>query len=120
MGGSSSSASSATKNETTDGRVAGDNGAIGVSAQGDVSLHMVPDEAFAMSTEALREIGELARSVVDTGGRATETAQGALSLALQNTQAANRTETSQLSEQLFKVGIPAAALAYAASKIWGK
>jgi len=52
MGGSSSSSSSSTKNFNRDARVAGDNGALGVSAEGDV--HIVPDEAFALGGEANR------------------------------------------------------------------
>lgn len=118
--GSSSSSSSATTNNTRDGRVAGDNGAVGVSAEGDVNLHMVADEAFELGSEALAEFAELARSVVDVGGKTTETASDALSLALHQTQEASRTEGAQLSDQLIKIGIPAAALAFVAAKIWGK
>ena len=119
--GSSSSSSSATTNQTRDGRVAGDNGAIGISADGgDVTLHMVSDEAWQLGREALEELGDLARLVTTTGGRATETAQGALALALETTQEKNRTEATQLSEQVIKIGIPAAAIAFAVSQIWRK
>ncbi|PJE25765.1 hypothetical protein SAMN06297129_2448 [Pseudooceanicola antarcticus] len=118
--GSSSSSSSATTNNTRDGRVAGDNGALGVSAEGDVSVHMVADEAFELGKEALAEFADLARGVVDMGGQTTQTASDALSLALHQTQQAGRTEGAQLSDQLIKIGIPAAALAFAVSKIWGK
>ena len=120
MGGSSSSSSSSTKNFNRDGRVAGDNGAIGVSADGDVGVHIVPDEAFALGSEAIREIAELAGSVTASGERATETAQGALQLALQGAQSANRSEAANLSENIIKIGIPAAAIAYAVSQIWSR
>ena len=129
MGGSSSSSSSSTKNFNRDARVAGDNGAFGVSAEGDV--HIVPDEAFALGSEAIREIAELAGSVTASGERATETAQGALKVALQGAQsanrvalqgaqAANRSEAANLSENIIKIGIPAAAIAYAVSQIWSR
>ena len=118
MGGSSSSSSSSTKNFNRDARVAGDNGAFGVSAEGDV--HIVPDEAFALGSEAIREIAELAGSVTASGERATETAQGALQLALQGAQSANRSEAANLSENIIKIGIPAAAIAYAVSQIWSR
>lgn len=120
MGGSSSSSASTTTNETRDGRVAGDNGAIGLSVgEGDVGVHIVPDEAFQLGGEAIQEIASLARLVTETGGRATETAQGALALALDETQQRDRSEETQLSEQIIKIGIPAAALAFAVSQIWG-
>lgn len=121
MGGSSSSSTSSTTNLTRDGRVAGDNGAIGLSvSEGDVGVHIVPDEAFQLGGEAIREIANLARVVTESGGRATETSQQALSLALDGARVANRSEESQLSEQIVKIGIPAAALAFAVSQIWGK
>lgn len=131
MGGSSSSSASTTKNETRDGRVAGDNGAIGLSVgEGNVDVHIVSDEAFQLGGDAIREIAEfalfstrtnadLARFVANTGGRATETAQSALSVALDQTQQRNRSEETQLSEQIIKIGIPAAAIAFAVSQIWG-
>lgn len=118
--GSSSSSSSATTNNTRDARVAGDNGAVGISSEGDVQVHMVADEAFELGGAALAELSDLARSVVDVSGKSTETSSDALRLALQNTQAAGRTETTQIADQLIRIGIPAAALAFAASKIWGK
>lgn len=121
MGGSSSSSASSTTNETRDGRVAGDNGAIGLSVgEGDVTVHLTPDEAFQLGGEAIREIADLARSATESGGRATETSQAALTAALQGVTSANRSEETQLSEQIIKIGIPAAALAFAVSQIWGK
>jgi len=116
--GSSSSSSSTTKNYNRDARVAGDNGALGVSAEGDV--HIVPDEAFALGSEAIREVAELAGAVTASGSRATETAQGALEVALKGAQAAKRSEASSLSEDIIKIGIPAAAVAYAVSQIWSR
>lgn len=118
--GSSSSSSSATTNNTRDGRVAGDNGAIGVSAEGPVNLHVTADEAWQLGSEALAEISDLARSVTDNSSQATQAAQGALALALDKTQQRDRSEETQLSEQVIKIGIPAAALAFAVSQIWGK
>ena len=126
MGGSSSSSAVATSNKTVsksksrDARVATDNGGIGVSTSGEVALNIVPDEAFQLGKEALAEISDLARSVTDTGGRATETAQSALAMALERSQQMERSEETQLSEQIIKIGIPAAALAFAVSQIWGK
>lgn len=118
--GSSSSSSSATTNNTRDGKVNAEGESLGISSEGDVQVHMVSDEAFQLGREAIAEVTDLARNVTNTSGAATETAQGALAMALQNTQDKNRTEATQLSEQVIKIGIPAAALAFAVSQVWGK
>lgn len=79
---------------TEDNRIIADGGGIGINADGDVSLHMVPDEAFELAEFAL---GETTRAFSD---------------ALVRTQAAARTESAQLAEQIIKIGIPAAALVF--------
>jgi phosphotransferase system IIA component len=104
MSSSSKSAQSSSQS-TTDARVAGDNGAIGVSAQGDVQVHLVADEAFELGALAIKEVSS-------TLGAALEGTQKALF----KTQDAARTESAQLSEMIIKLGIPAAALVFVASR----
>lgn len=168
---SSSSSSSATSTKTRDGRVAGDNGAIGVSAEGDVSVHIVPDEAFMLaehSIDGIRDLaesagegaidaiaemrslaegsnqeahesardsiaafGDMAGDAIDAiSGLAESNTRGARDTlsdvtgqfagALARTQQHARSESTQIAEQLIKIGLPAAALAFAISKVWGK
>ena len=102
---SSSKSSASTSSSTSDNRVATDGESIGISGGGDVSVHMVSDEAF--------ELGELAISQVsDTLGKALKDTQKALFTTQENA----RTESAQLAEQIIKIGIPAAALVYIAGK----
>lgn len=104
--GSSSSSSNQTQNVSEDSRVAVDGGSIGVSADGDVKVHMVADEAFELGRIAIEEVsGTLGQSLKDT------------QKALFKTQDAARTESAQLAEQIIKIGIPAAALVYIAGKV---
>lgn len=115
--GSSSRSASNTTTRNKDGRVAADNGAVGVSAEGDVTLNMVPDEAFELSEAALIEMADLARGTMEIGVQQNETVQQTLSEALIATQEANRTEAANLSETFIKMAIPAAALAYIAGRV---
>ncbi|MGH1445573.1 MAG: hypothetical protein ACRBBO_05965 [Cognatishimia sp.] len=114
---SSSSSSSATSTSNRDQRVAVDNGGIGVSAEGDVSLHMVPDEAFEMGREALIEMADLASGSMDIGLQQSELVADTLTNALVATQTAAKSETAQISEQFMKIAIPAAALMFIAGKV---
>ena len=114
---SSSNSSSATSTSTIDGKVAADNGALGISAQGDVTVHMVPDEAFQMGVEAIKSMNDLARSTVVNTGQTVDVVAQTLGTALMRTQNANKSEAGQLSQQIVKIGIPAAALAYIASQV---
>lgn len=77
-----------------------------------MSVVEVPDEAFDLGKLAISENAELSQFAVSTvaevlGGAVRDT-QGAL----YRTQQASRTESTQLAEQLIKIGIPAAALVY--------
>lgn len=113
---SRSSSSSATSQATADNRVAADNGALGVSvgeiSEGDVTVHVTADEAFELGSEVVREIAGLARLSLDT----TDSAQRTLGEALATTQQNNKSEAGQISEQLVKIGIPAAVVGIVA---WG-
>lgn len=71
---SSSSSSSSNTQATTDHRVAGDNGAIGVSAGGNVGVHIVADEAFELGKEALEDMRGLAMGSLLHNGRNAENA----------------------------------------------
>lgn len=117
---SSSNSSSATSTNTKDGRVGADNGAIGVSAEGDVSLTMVPDEAFYLGEMAIEAVGAIARETAQGAQDTVEGVTGTFAQALATTQQNAKTEAGQISEQIIKIGLPAAALAFAVSQIWGK
>lgn len=105
---SSSKSSNSTKNSTTDRRQAVSDEAIAIqNSGGDVTVNQVADEAW--------DLGELAiREVSDVFGQALKDTQ----TALYRTQDAARTESAQLAEQVIKIGIPAAALAYVIGKVW--
>lgn len=103
---SRSKSSNATTNTTEDSRVAVDGESLGISADGDVSVHMVADEAFELGKLAIEEVS-------DTLGQSLQDTQKALF----KTQDAARTESAQLAEQIIKIGIPAAALVYIAGKV---
>lgn len=60
MGGSSSS--SATSTTTRDGRVAVDGQSLGISSEGDVSVHIVPDEAFELGELSVHQMAEVAEN----------------------------------------------------------
>lgn len=103
---SRSKSSNATTNTSEDSRVAVDGESIGVSADGDVQIHMVADEAFELGMVAIEQVSEtLGQSLQDT------------QKALAKTQDAARTESAQLAEQIIKIGIPAAALVFIAGKL---
>jgi hypothetical protein len=89
---------------------------MGVSGGGDVSVHVVADEAFEMGIEALAEMRDLAMNAMASSDAATSTIAGAMTAQLEALQS----EEGQLSSQIIKIGIPAAALAFVAAKIWGK
>ena len=103
---SKSRSSNSTVNETEDSRVAVDGESIGISADGDVSVMVVADEAFELGMFAIE-------TVADTLGETVKDTQ----LALRRTQDAARTESAQLAEQIIKIGIPAAALVFIAGKM---
>lgn len=110
---SSSKSSSATKTLTEDRKVAGDNGAIGITTgngDGDVGVYITADEAFELGEIAIVEALNLARQGVDIGNKSNAT----LSTALVATQQAAKSEAGQIGEQLIKIGVPAAALAFVA------
>ena len=159
-----SRSSSATSTATTDARVGADNGAIGVSSQGNVNVQIVPDEAFYLGEAAIEAVAEIAdgttygalslsesvsrdafdfadeanynalsfadRSGADAYDFATRSIDGAretvsdvtgqFAQALATTQEAARTESAQLAEQIIKIGLPAVALVFAVTQIWGK
>lgn len=122
--GSSSSSSNQTQNVTEDRRVATDAGSIGVSAAGDVSLNVVADEAFELGEEALwtgadalDRAADLVADVMTAQDEHTARVTNTLSTALKTTQQMAKTEEGQISELIVKIGIPAAALAFIASKV---
>ena len=181
-----SRSSSATSTATTDARVGADNGAIGVSSQGNVNVQIVPDEAFYLGEAAIEAVADIADGTTygalslsesvsrDAFDFADGTTYGALSLsesvsrdafdfadeanynalsfadrsgadaydfaarsidgarktvsdvtgqfaeALAKTQEISRTESAQIAEQIIKIGLPAVALVFAVTQIWGK
>lgn len=115
---SSSNSASNTSQKTEDNRAAADNGAIGISADGPVSVHMVADEAFTLGSEVVEAIRDLAINNLDFSSRNVETVADTVSRALVETQTANQSETTKLAENLINVGIPALAVAYVVARIW--
>lgn len=122
--GSSSSSSNQTQNVTEDKRVATDAGSIGVSAGGNVKVNVVADEAFELGEQALMTGGdaldraaELVEGVMTAQDEHTARVTNTLSTALKTTQQMAKTEEGQISELIVKIGIPAAALAFIASKV---
>ena len=113
---SRSKSSSASSNATTDARVAGDNGAVGVSAQGDVQVNITADEAFELGEITVGKMFDLADAALSIG----EKGQDAVSGALVSTQQASKSEAGQLSEQLVKVGIPALVIGIIATEVFRK
>jgi len=117
---SSSNSSSATSTSTKDGRVGSDNGAIGVSAEGDVSVTVVPDEAFYLGEMAIEAVGAIARETAQGAQDTVEGVTGTFAQALATSQQNGKTESGQIAEMVVKIGLPAAALAFVASQVWGK
>ncbi|PRZ48006.1 hypothetical protein [Tritonibacter scottomollicae] len=129
--GSSSSSSNQTQNVTEDRRVATDAGSIGVSASGDVAVNVVADEAFELGeqalafgeealwtgSDALESAADLVQGALSAQDEHTARVTNTLSTALKTTQQMAKTEEGQISELIVKIGIPAAALAFIASKV---
>ena len=122
---SSSSASSNTTNTLNeDSRVATDNGGIGVSTDGNVSLQITADEAFELGENIIQVASDLARQSLDLTERAgaqafsqTATASANVGRALDTVLEKNRPEDAQLSSELIRIGIPAAAIAFVISRV---
>lgn len=92
---SSSKTSQSTATENSDERIIADGSGIGVnSGGGEVKIQFVADEAFQLAEIAL------------------ESTTKTFAKALQDTQAAARSESAQLGEQIIKIGIPALALVF--------
>lgn len=116
---SSSSSSSATTDVVEDRRAGAEGEGVAISSSGgNVTVHQVPDEAFEMGLEALREMRDLASSSITNSGMSLDIVADTLGQALATTQENAKTEEGQLSAQIIKIGIPAAALAYVAARIW--
>ena len=113
----SSKSNSAASTTSRDGRVAGDNGAIGVSAEGDVDLNIVPDEAFELGGDAIMYVSEIAELALEGGQDNARVVADVLGGALSEAQSAQRTEAANLSETIIKLGIPAMAVAYVVGRM---
>ncbi len=137
---SSSKSSSATSSTNRDGRVAGDNGAIGVSAEGSVALNVVADEAWELGRDALDAVTLANQKAIDaathnsnevvdamrhtftealsvaqqSADKSASVVADTLSDALYSTQQASKSEAGQIGEQLVKVAIPAAVIGFIA------
>lgn len=103
---SRSKSSSATSTSTRDHRVAGDNGAIGVSTDGDVHIEITSDEAFALAENALAGFVDITAQSIGFA----EGSQGVLSRALEYQTTAAKSEPFQIAELLVTVGFPALAV----------
>ena len=56
---SRSKSTNSTENKTEDSRVSADGGSVGVSADGDVTIHQVADEAFELGEFAIETVGDV-------------------------------------------------------------
>lgn len=124
---SSSRGTSSTTTTNRDGRVATDNGSVGVSSEGDVSVKIVADEAFELGETAVDAVVTGMNSILDAN-KATydafldshDRSNEALAQALFATQDAAKSESGQIGEQLVKVAVPAAMIAFVAYALMGK
>ena len=128
---STSKGTSSTTTTNRDGRVAGDNGAIGVSSEGDVKINVVADEAFELGGAAVEAVVTTMRDVLDAQSDtydafiaatsdSNQMVADTLSDALFETQSAGKSEAGQIGEQLVKVAIPAAVIGFVALAVLGK
>lgn len=139
---SSSKSSSGTNTTNRDGRVAADGGAIGISSEGNVRVNMVADEAFDLGADAIDGIVRATGKILDQSGENSEILSDGLTFALSETadfahraldavtdsnnavsgalvatQQAAKSEAGQIGEQLIKMAVPAAAIAFVVAKI---
>lgn len=106
---SSSKSNQASSSTTKDNRIVASDKAVAVNSEGgNVQVHVVADEAF-----------ELAEMSVDRLADSFDSTTKIFSQSLRDTQAASRTESAQLSEQIIKIGIPALALVFLVGKMKG-
>lgn len=80
-------------------------------------VHLVPDEAFALGVETIRAMRELAADTLTQSGRSVDTVADTVADALTETQAAQRSETTQILSDVVRIGVPVAALAYVAARV---
>ena len=119
MGGrSSSSTSTAQSTFNEDSRVAVDNGGVGISSDGNVNLTMTADEAWELGAGIVKVAGDLARQSMDMTERSGSDAVATVGKTLENVLESQKSEESQLSSQLLRIGIPVAGLAYIASRVF--
>lgn len=111
-GSSKSSNKTTTKTNTHDMRVAADNGGQAVSAKGDVNI--VADEAFELGADAIAAAFASVEQFMDASNQNTEMVANSLNYALETTVEANKTEAGQIGEQIAKMAIPAAVIAFVA------
>ena len=116
---SSSKTRSDTSSSTKDNRIALTGEAVGINANeaaGDVSVHIVPDEAFELVSEnsagVFGLIGDLSQDLVGVVKANNQNTATAMQRSLEATTRANRSEFSQLAEQMVMIGIPVVALAW--------
>lgn len=121
--GSKSSSSNQTASTTNDNRVIAEGGGMGVSGGGDVSVHVVADEAFELGELAIASGDASTLAALEFGRDALDKLTGNFDKALSGTQAAyaraDESEETLLSSQIIKIGIPAAALAFIAAQ-WAR
>ena len=73
-----------------------------------------------LAESTISEISGLAELVVDDSRDTLRDITGQFSNALATTQQQSKSESGQIAEQIVKIGLPVAALAFAVSQIWGK
>jgi hypothetical protein len=118
MGGrSSSSSASNTTSNTEDSRVAGDGNAIGISADGNVSLIQTSEEAWELGAGIVEVARALATQSLDLTEKTSGLAINQIGTTLERVLESQKSEEGQLSGQLIRLGIPAAALAYIVSRV---
>lgn len=104
---SSSRSASSSDTLTTDKRIsAGDRSMVVSVDGGEVSIQNTSDEAFAFAEAGLELVDNTVKTALAEVTRAHEVSRNF-----------EQTEEAQLSAQLIKIGIPAAMIAYAVSRL---
>lgn len=119
---SSSKSAQSTNSTTEDNRIIADAGGIAVNSRGGaVQVQFVADEAFELAEMSVGEVSETSRKAMDIVAQSSrDTLNKTLNSftdTIQRTQTAARSETSQLAEQVLKIGVPAAVVIFLVTKM---
>lgn len=116
---SSQKTSYSTHSETHDKRNVADNGGLAVSGDG-VVVNMVADEAFELGHDMMDAHAEMYEGLLSTSTKVLQQSADTnqiLANQLSETREAAANDATELGTQLIRIGIPAAAIAFVASRV---